>query len=168
MSRLQSALRIVAAAASFPSAVLDHLDSIVPSIPGAFMTTVAYGDCDPRSRILRYANAGHMPFMLRTEHDTTFLWEGRSPPLGLALNVRTYAELTVPEASLLIGCTDGLVERPGESIDGGLAKLAELASELYRDSDLEAWCDSTIARLVGPNARDDSAILCIRFHDETD
>ncbi len=168
MSRLQSALRIVAATASSPSAVLDHLESIVSSILGAFMTTVGYGDYDPRSRILRYANAGHMPFMLRTEHDTTFLWEGRSPPLGLASNVRTYAELTVPEASLLIGFTDGLVERPGESIDVGLAKLAELASELHRDSDLDAWCDSTIVRLVGTDARDDTALLCIRFDDDTD
>lgn len=168
MSKLQSALRIVASTASCPSGVLDQLESIVSSIPGAFMTTVAYGDYDPRSRLVRYANAGHMPFLLRFENETVFLWEGRSPPLGLASNERTYAELAVPEAAVLIGFTDGLVERPGESIDVGLAKLAELASELSRDIDLDTWCDSTIARLVGPEARDDTALLCIRFDNETE
>jgi serine phosphatase RsbU (regulator of sigma subunit) len=130
------------------------------------MTTVAYGDYDPRSRLLRYANAGHMPFILRTEHETTFLWDGRSPPLGLAPNERIYAELTVPEASQLVGFTDGLVERPGESIDVGLAKLAELIDELPRGLGVDAWCDSTIARLVGPDARDDTVLLCIRFDDD--
>ncbi len=171
MTRLQSGLRIVAATASCPSAVLEHLDTIAMAIPGSFMTTVGYGDYDPRSRLLRYAIAGHMPFLLHTGRDTTYLWEGRSVPLGVALPLgvtpheRAQAELTVPHDAVLVGFTDGLVERPNESIDAGLAKLAKLADEIHDDIDLNAWCDSTIAKLVGTDARDDTALLCIRFDD---
>jgi integral membrane sensor domain MASE1 len=166
MSKLQSALRIIAATASCPSSVLDHLEDHISSIPGADMTTVGYGDYNPTSRLLRYASAGHLPFLLHTQQDTTILWEGRSPPLGLASNKRTQGERTVPAAAVLVAFTDGLIERRGEPIDDGLHRLVELATGLHRHLDLNAWCESTIARLVGDDARDDTALLCIRFDDQ--
>jgi integral membrane sensor domain MASE1 len=166
MSKLQSALRIIAATASSPSSVLDQLENHISSIPGADMTTVGYGDYDPNSRLLRYASAGHMPFLLHSEESTTILWDGRSAPLGLASDKRTQGEVTVPDAAVLVAFTDGLVERRNESIDVGLHRLAELASELHRTVDLNAWCESTVARLVGNDARDDTALLCIRFEDQ--
>ena len=91
--------------------------------------------------------------------------------LALAALARRFAPSTehnVPPGVLGTagaGLTDGLVERPGESIDAGLAKLAEPAYELHDDIDLNAWCESTIARLVGTDARDDTALFCIRFED---
>jgi integral membrane sensor domain MASE1 len=165
MSKLQSALRIIAATASSPASVLDQLEAHVSSIPGADITTVGYGDYDPSSRLLRYASAGHLPFLLHSDQGTTILWEGRSPPLGIASNKRTQGELSVPDAAVLVGFTDGLIERRGEPIDDGLHRLTELAYELHRNVDLTAWCESTIAQLVGDDARDDTALLCIRFDD---
>jgi integral membrane sensor domain MASE1 len=163
MTRVQSALRIVASKGSCPSAVLEQLDNTIASIPEAFMTTIVHGDYDPSSRLLRYASAGHMPLLLCTEHDTAFLWAGRSVPLGVTTSERPQAELTVPHGAVLIGFTDGLVERPGEPIDVGLEELAKLARDLDQNSNLEIWSDSTIARMVGADARDDTALLCIRF-----
>jgi integral membrane sensor domain MASE1 len=166
MSKLQSALRIIAATASCPSSVLDHMEDHVSSIPGADMTTVGYGDYDPNGRLLRYASAGHLPFLLHSDQGTAFLWEGRSPPLGVASNKRTQGELCVPHAAVLVGFTDGLIERRREPIDDGLGRLTALTSELHPGVDLTAWCESTIARLVGDDARDDAALLCIRFDDQ--
>jgi integral membrane sensor domain MASE1 len=168
MSKLQSALRIIAATASCPSSVLDELEDHISFIPGADMTTVGYGDYNPTSRLLRYASAGHLPFLLHTQRDTTILWEGRSPPLGLASNKRTQGERTVPDAAVLVAFTDGLIERRGEPIDDGLHRLVELATRLHPNVNLNAWCESTITRLVGDDARDDTALLCIRFNNRAD
>ncbi len=166
MSKLQSALRIIAATASGPSSVLDHLEDHVSSIPGADMTTVGYGDYDPSTRRLRYASAGHMPFLLHSDQGDAILWEGRSPPLGVASNQRTQGELTVPHSAVLVAFTDGLIERRNESIDVGLHRLMKLAAELRSDVDPSTWCESTIARLVGDDARDDTALICIRFDNQ--
>ena len=162
MSRLQTALRALASNAAGPAAVLEQLDRLVPSIPHAFMTTIAYGDFQPATGRLRFANAGHMPFLLVKDRNSTFLWDGRSLPLGVATNPRPEAELTVNSGNVLIGFTDGLVERRNEPIDVGLNRLTALVSDL-RDTNLHSWCDSIIAGLVGDDARDDTALLCARF-----
>lgn len=131
------------------------------------MATVSYGEYHPPSRLLRYASAGHMAFMPESGQHTSYLWEGRSSPLGLTSDERPQAELTVAESAVLIGFTDGLIERRGESLDVGLARLAELAAGVHRHIDLNDWCDSTIANLVDTNASDDTALLCIRFDDSS-
>jgi integral membrane sensor domain MASE1 len=162
MSRLQTALRVVALTAPGPSAVLEHLSGVSSSIPGAPMTTVSYGEYDPVSRHLRYASAGHMPFLLRTESSTAYLWGGRSAPLGVDSKVRHESEINVPIDSVLLGFTDGLVERSGESVTDGLERLADVVGVLETES-VDAFCDSLLDAMVLTEARDDTAILVLRF-----
>ncbi len=57
--------------------------------------------------------------------------------------------------------TDGLVERRGASLDEGLAQLAREAAAAA-NGDLEALCDTLLARLVGEGVEDDVAILVVR------
>ena len=57
--------------------------------------------------------------------------------------------------------TDGLIERPGENINLGLARLAELVQGAPGDS--EALCDLLLQSLVPDGApSDDVALLALR------
>jgi len=56
--------------------------------------------------------------------------------------------------------TDGLVERRGESIDDGIARLAAAAA--HPDADLDAYCDRLVD-VAGPVERlDDIALVVLR------
>jgi anti-sigma regulatory factor (Ser/Thr protein kinase) len=63
--------------------------------------------------------------------------------------------------SLLLLYTDGLVERPGELIDEGLARLAERVRDGSEDT--QELCDHVLAGLVpSGGAPDDVALLALR------
>jgi serine phosphatase RsbU (regulator of sigma subunit)/integral membrane sensor domain MASE1 len=161
MFRVQMALRVIAADATGPTAVLEQLSAMTGSIPGAIMTTVGYGDYDPITRNMRYACAGHVPFLLRTD-STDYLWGGRSAPLGIDVGPRPESELTVPPGSVLVGFTDGLIERRAETIHDGLRRLADTIRHM-NITNLDDLCESLLLAMAVSEAQDDTAILCLRF-----
>jgi len=65
----------------------------------------------------------------------------------------------IPPGALLCFFTDGLVERPGEVIDDGLARLCRvIAAELP-----DVVCSAVMGALIGSEpARDDVALLVMR------
>lgn len=65
----------------------------------------------------------------------------------------------VPPGALLCFYTDGLIERPGELIDDGLARLCRAVTA----QSLGTACAAVMGALVGSEpARDDIALLMIR------
>lgn len=162
MSRLQASLRVIAAAACGPADVLDQLDVIASQIPGAFMSTVAYAEYDSVTRCLQYACAGHLPFLIVAGGEASFLWDGRSGPLGVSRSSREQAQVAIPVDSRLVGFTDGLIERRRESIDSGLQRLSAVANDLQL-LDADSWCDAVMHELVGLQADDDLVLLCVDF-----
>ena len=71
-----------------------------------------------------------------------------------------------PGSSIVL-FTDGLIERPGELIDDGMAQLAASVSEA--PDDLEELCDHLLETLVpSSGATDDVAILMLRNLPVTD
>jgi anti-sigma regulatory factor (Ser/Thr protein kinase) len=73
----------------------------------------------------------------------------------------------MPPGSTLVLYSDGLIERRGESLDVGLARLAASASR-HIASDPELFGDELIEALLGGRDQtDDVAMLCLRRpHDE--
>jgi anti-sigma regulatory factor (Ser/Thr protein kinase) len=77
--------------------------------------------------------------------------------------------LEVPEGSLLVLYTDGLVESAKREIDEGMAELARLLGAAHADGtavDLERLCDTLTAGLLPADqqAADDAAFLVARLH----
>ena len=73
--------------------------------------------------------------------------------------------VTLPPGALLCFFTDGLIERPGEVIDDGLARLCQVVAA----QDPEAASAAVMAALIGSEpARDDVALLMIRPRAEDD
>ena len=169
MGRLHAMLRAIALTASGPAHTLDRLEDAIAGLPGLALTTIGYGEYDPASGLLRYACAGHLPPLLVADGHARYLSEGRSMPLGVPTAAlggtppRTDATVHVAPGSLLLWCTDGLVERRNEDIDTGLDTLAHHAEQL-QGTDPHAHHDSIMSDMTdGHHLHDDIALLCVHL-----
>ena len=166
MGRLRTALSALAAGATSPGQLISHLDHFASSAGGVGFATVCYVILDPRSGELSYASAGHPPLLIREPDGCTrWLLEGRSPPLATMLkpNRPDAVDLLLPGAMLVL-CSDGLIERRGEEIGDGLARLEAIVHALPRDLSVDAACAHVLAGMdVETDRRDDVVIMCLRF-----
>ena len=160
MGQMRTAAHALAPAHG-PAALLDALDQFVGSGPEASSATAAVAVIDPADRTLRYCLAGHPPLLLRDPDGTlTVLDEARGPLLGFAAGDRPEQVVTFVPGSCLVLFTDGLVERRGEIIDAGFARLSE-ALTAAATLDPASLCDALIERSLPCTGRnDDTAILC--------
>jgi serine phosphatase RsbU (regulator of sigma subunit) len=72
---------------------------------------------------------------------------------------RSVTAVPIPSGALLVFFTDGLVERPGQLIDDGIARLCHAA----QTGPPESVCAAVMGALVGSEpSRDDIALLVIR------
>jgi integral membrane sensor domain MASE1 len=166
MGRLHTVLRMAATApGSGPTTVLAELDSACAAIPDAMCATVGYAEYQPRTGELRYACAGHPPPVLVTaEGEPAYLSEGRSTPLGVTNLSRVDAVVHVPPASTLVWYSDGLVERRGEDIDVGLARLVTATRAQPPQQQPDEWCESILHALTDKmRIEDDIVLICVRL-----
>jgi integral membrane sensor domain MASE1 len=163
MGRLRFMMAAFAGLGGSPAEVLEQMDAHSSDLEGALATTIWAGSYDPALRRLTYSAAGHPPPLLRRDgHDWEWLAGGRSVPLGVDRNEpRPNAVVELAEPSTLVVYTDGAVERPGEVIDVGLARLRRALTEL-RPTDAEL-----LLRSVAPADRaDDTVVLWIDLRPE--
>ena len=114
-----------------------------------------------RAHTVAFANAGHPPpLLLRPDGEVEVWWTRTEPLLGVApAGPRSTHERHVPPGSTLLLYTDGLVEHPGEILDDGIHRIAQV----LRDN-AEMPPDDLCSRLVEAAGRraDDLAFLLIR------
>ena len=161
MGRMRSALRAYALETGDPAEVLARLDRKMQHFEPDAMATVLYAVIDPALDQMRVCLAGHFPPVIARP--------GRPPELarvtpGLVIGVspgvqRPVTTVPILPGTLLCFYTDGLVERPGEIIDEGLARLCRAVTAEPPD----AACAAVMRALVGNQpARDDIALLMFR------
>jgi serine phosphatase RsbU (regulator of sigma subunit) len=161
MGRVRSALRAYTLLGIGPDRVLELVDRKVQLFEIDTMTTVAVAVTRPPYTHLQLAVAGHLPPIVATSSETAVFAPNRAaPPLGAVPGIRRHTATVALEPGDVIALyTDGLVERRGESLDVGLARLCDLVSTSAAD---------TVARdvmhgLVGEHApADDIALVVIR------
>jgi anti-sigma regulatory factor (Ser/Thr protein kinase) len=164
VGRLRSALRAYALEGHDPARVVEQLNRLVwTEAPDSQMATLIYVVVDPGENRIDWVNAGHLaPLLVNGAEAPQFLQGSGSVPLGV-LPFPSYEKVsgTMEPGSSLVLYTDGLVERPGEHIDDGMAELAARVHEAPDDP--EQLCDHLLATLVPPRgAPDDVAILTLR------
>ena len=115
---------------------------------------------------LRWSSAGHIPLVLLCPDGSveTLDLADNDTILGIGGVTRTQHDLVVPSGTVVVACTDGLVERRGELVDTGLARLRDVVGGLAPDADLDEACEHVIAELRPPGDRDDDvALLLLRL-----
>src|SRR5579871_2156407 len=167
MGQLRTATRTLAALDLQPAEVLRHLDELMEHLGGS-MFAAHFATCivavyDPTERMCRIARAGHVPPLAAWPDGRTEMLDiPAGVPLGVGGHTFESRDIPMPDGSLLVLCTDGLVESraQGRDIDDGLRDLAEGVKDPTMA--LEAIADGLIAGLRGDRTLDDAALLIAR------
>jgi serine phosphatase RsbU (regulator of sigma subunit)/anti-sigma regulatory factor (Ser/Thr protein kinase) len=160
MGQLRNAVRAYLLEGYGPAQTLARVNRLLDTLGGGF-ATLACLCVDTTTGTVRYANAGHPPpLVVGPDGATRWLEDGLAPPIGAARDiVYRQAEDAVPDGGALVLYTDGLVERRGEPIDTGLARLAEAASD--SPAHAATLAQRLVAAMPGSARPDDVAVLAV-------
>ncbi len=161
MGQLRAAVRAYARLDLPPADVLESLDGAVRDLDAEHIATCVYAVFDANQGTLAYANAGHLPPLLRLDGEAPQRLDAAAgPPLGsgpFALGEDTVA---LPAGSLLTLYTDGLVERRDRPLDVGIDALGtHLVSASATTGDVP---QQLVRALVPDGSDDDIAVLVAR------
>ncbi|MEU9479870.1 SpoIIE family protein phosphatase [Streptomyces sp. NPDC048191] len=116
----------------------------------------------PHRHVLTWAQAGHLPPLLVRDGEVLRLDRPAGMLLGAsAAAVYESAEIHLEPGDRILLYTDGLVERPGESLDAGLDRLAGVVRTHARGE--SGSLDELLATLLADERRDDVCVLDIRM-----
>lgn len=177
MGRMRSAVRAytlpgAGQAPPGPHELATLLDHWCAQTDAALASTACFADVDPAQGRCRVASAGHPPpLLLGGGEPARYAYQrALGPPLGvLDFGGGAHAEIEVllaPGETVLM-YTDGLIERRGEDLGVGLARLAEIAERelaTAADEELESAC-RRIVQACAPVSitADDVALLAFRY-----
>jgi PAS domain S-box-containing protein len=190
MGRLRTAVWTLAELELPPGELLAHLNDLVSDLGDDHYATCLYAVYDSTMRTCTFARAGHPPpALVRPGGTVLFHTPSPDPPLGVATPPFETVELDVPDGSLLVLYTNGLIESARHEISSGMDSLADaltagLLGRFTEDpavADVDAvtagepvadavplgrLCDRVIRALVPTEERtsDDAALLIARTH----
>jgi PAS domain S-box-containing protein len=176
MSRLRYATRMLATTGAGPAEVITRLNRVMldpdrPS-PDIEIATIVHAQLDPATAAMTYCSAGHPPMINLPggDHPHTgprTAWPIPAlggPPIGV-LQGLTYTEhhITLTPGDLLIGYTDGLIERRDRSLDENLLTLLTNLTTLppHTLTDVEAVADQVLHLAPPAGGTDDTAVLVL-------
>jgi serine phosphatase RsbU (regulator of sigma subunit) len=159
---LRNALRGLAATGAGPGQLLGWLNNVTLNLPGPITATALCGLYDPRTRILRWARAGHPPPVLLHDGEATALPMIGGLLLGAAPDVDyEEGELELAPGDTLIMYTDGLIESRARTFQQSLDDLLELAASPRPT--LEGHLDDLLIHSTS-DTDDDTCVIGIRAH----
>jgi serine phosphatase RsbU (regulator of sigma subunit) len=160
MVAARGALRGLAVTGADPDELLGKLNYAAYVFTEGVTGTVVCGRYSPRTRMLRWARAGHLPPIVVRGDTATVQPMPEGMLLGVELDTK-YEQLLLQlrAGDTLLLYTDGLIERRAASITDGLAEFA--AAAVPADPDLDAH----VARIMAGAAsdtNDDACLLAVR------
>jgi serine phosphatase RsbU (regulator of sigma subunit) len=169
MAQVRSGLRAYALEGGEPAAVVERLAHLVDAFNVTGLVTVVYGVLGPPdgkgARRFRWANAGHLPPLVRLpDRQVDELQEGSSSIIGApGEDHRAQGERVLPSGSLLVLYTDGLVERPGTALGDSIEQLRAYLQDHGSGTSADDVCDSILRAKAPDQVRDDIAIVVVRL-----
>jgi serine phosphatase RsbU (regulator of sigma subunit) len=161
MVTARNALRGLAVTGADPGELIGQLNYMTCLFAEDVTGTVICGRYSPRSRMLRWARAGHLPPVLVRDGTATV----QPMPEGMLLGVQPDTEyeqlhLQLRGGDTLLFYTDGLIERRAASIGDALTEFA--AAAVPADPDLDALASRILASAVSDTG-DDACLLAVRI-----
>ncbi len=156
MTEMRAATRAFASVDPEPASVVSRLDRMALSYGREQLVTMVYGVADAATGEVVMTNAGHPPaLVLRAGGTVEALPYADGPPVGLSEGGRREVTATLGVGDSLVLYSDGLIERRGESIDDGLARLAQALPALGDTGRGEGALAAGLLRVVDA-VRDDT------------
>jgi hypothetical protein len=177
MGRLRTAVSTLADLDMPPDELFERLNELVSELGEDFYATCLYAVFDPVAHTCSYAVAGHpQPVVVHSDGTVHSPVVAADPPLGAAQPPFSTHQLQLPGESLLVLCTDGLIESATQDVEQGLARLQQVLTQVadptacFQAADegddvrhLEELCDTVVSALL-PDSRqtnDDAGLLII-------
>jgi serine phosphatase RsbU (regulator of sigma subunit)/anti-sigma regulatory factor (Ser/Thr protein kinase) len=176
MGRLRTAVRTLADIDLEPEELLTRLDDVIMRLvdedelssgAGELTATCLFAVYDPITRRCTLASAGHpVPAVVTPGSEPEFLDLPAGPPLGVGGVPFEETEIELPEGSLLVLYTDGLVESRARDMNTGLSIMQKVLGEVHgrpgAPPSLDTVCDGLVKALIPGPAGDDAALLVAR------
>jgi putative methionine-R-sulfoxide reductase with GAF domain len=160
MVRLRNSLRAFTMESSSPGEVLSRLNRLTLHFDPDSIATVLFGIVELEDMRFRFANAGHISPICRTNGGTAFMPTTASgPPLGVVDHSYVDTDRVLLPDTTVVLCTDGLIERRHQSLDVGLRRLCQPLI----DGRPDAVADAIITRFLTDEDHDDDVALLVAW-----
>ncbi len=167
MTQLRNAGRTLAIVGHQPASILEELARVTDVATSGKFATVAAAIIEPDVSLVTYATAGHPPILIRRAKTGTVEIpppaEGPALCLPGGLDMRRYTQgqTGFDVGDIMLMYTDGLIERRGEDLDEGIARVAERLQAWQPSAPLGSLCDELIASLAAEPQLDDMCVLAV-------
>jgi serine phosphatase RsbU (regulator of sigma subunit) len=160
MVAARNALRGLAVTGAGPAELVAALNRAACLFAEGVTGTLICGQYSPRTRVLRWARAGHLPLVLIRDGKGAV----QPMPEGMLIGVHltcAYEErvLQLRSQDTLLFYTDGIIERRADSISDALAEFAAAAAPV--GPDLDRHVAGILAGAVSDTG-DDACLLAVR------
>ncbi|MGQ0481873.1 MAG: SpoIIE family protein phosphatase [Pseudonocardia sp.] len=172
MGQLRAVLTACLIEGHDPVATLSRLDRFAARVPGATGATVCLAVLRPSTGRLTYVCRGHpAPLLVTADGPARHLPVPPGGPLDIAGEPAVAAEARLAPEDLVLLYTDGLVERPGESLTTGMERLRRHASDamalgpsrvepaVAADRVVDRVCRLSIQGMTRDGHRDDVSLI---------
>ncbi len=161
MSATRGMLRSLAEACCTPGEVLTKLNGLlVEDFPPGKFVTLVYAVLDPATRIVTFANAGHLHPLFIDGNGAQFIDTERGLPLGLSCGDYSETTIALSPGSRLVFYSDGITEAVnGDEEEYGLERLAEHA--VGAEASAVSIVDDVRAFANGSGVRDDATVVFV-------
>ncbi|HTA11529.1 MAG TPA: PP2C family protein-serine/threonine phosphatase, partial [Streptosporangiaceae bacterium] len=167
MTQLRNAGRTLAIAGYQPASILEELARVTDWATSGKFATVAAAIIEPDVSLITYATAGHPPILIRRAKTGTVEIpppaEGPALclPSGQGCRQYTQGQTGFDVGDIMLMYTDGLIERRGEDLTEGIARVAERLQAWQPGARLGCLCDELIASLAAEPQLDDMCVLAV-------
>ena len=163
MASLHYASRAYALEGHPPAVILDQLTRTMDITEDGHFATVLCGLVDVSTHEVALASAGHLPPLVCGGDGASLVQAKPGSPIGISGGAAFEPTLlTTAARGTLIAYTDGLVERRGETLDTGLKRLLQTATDRCGSS-LDDLLTSLVSELTGDSPTDDIALIGLRW-----
>ena len=168
MGQLRAVLAELLAAEDDLGQVLRRTDAFAARMPSLRAATLVLVVLDPAAGTLRYTTCGHPPpLVIGVDGKARYLKGTGTGPLGTG-SPPVLASSALAPGELVLLYSDGLVERPDQTIAEGMAELAVVATDAAanRDADpgaAERVCQLSVEVLTRTGHTDDITALAAQW-----
>jgi len=162
MSGTRAMLRSLADTCCNPGDVLGRLNRLLlDDFPSGRFVTMIYAVLNPSSRIVTFANAGHLRPLLVDSFGARFLDTETGMPLGLGFGPYSEVSVRLAEKSRLVFYSDGITEAENpQGEEYGLARLLEQV--LRAETSPESIVEDVRGFADGAGLADDATVIFVQ------